>query len=134
MKPFKWSLPAAKICYKLLQNWSYIGFQTGHFADFEYMKIDSHFADFLLWASQNYTTDFLYWFWAGHSCYTEFGQDFRLRKTMQKKNSGNTNRIWHTSFSMIQSAIIKGIGPPGNKKTSKVQSFSFCNTFFWFVW
>ena len=90
------------------------------------------------WFSALGKSELHYWlfilFWAGHSSYTEFGQDFRLRKTMQKKNSGNTNRIWHTSFSMIQSAIIKGIGPPGNKKTSKVQSFSFCNTFFWFVW
>ena len=28
----------------LLHDWRYMGFQTGHFADFEQFKIDNHFA------------------------------------------------------------------------------------------
>ena len=30
----------------LFDNWRHIGFQTGHFADFEQFKVDSSFVDF----------------------------------------------------------------------------------------
>ena len=39
MEPFKWGLPAAQ----LLNDWRYIDFQTGPFADFQQF---GHFANF----------------------------------------------------------------------------------------
>ena len=45
-EPFEWGLPDAVYVIELLQNLRYIGFQTGHFADFEQFKVNSHFAEF----------------------------------------------------------------------------------------
>ena len=82
----------------------YTDFQTGYFADFEQFKIDGNFV------VKTDPTQFTF---------TDFGQVRvilgSLDKTFQNnpnplhltKNSGTTYRIWHKSFSVIQSAGIK---------------------------
>ena len=58
-----------------------IGFQTGHFADFEQLKVDIYFANF--GQVKIDPTHSLLLLWTGHSYFTDFGQDIRLQKTIQ---------------------------------------------------
>ena len=77
----------------------YIGFHTGHFADFGEVKIEPTYL-FLLKLGRS-------------QLFTELGQDIKLQKKNNpnplclRKNSRTTDRIWHKSYSMIQSAGIK---------------------------
>ena len=62
------------------------------------------------------TLIYFYLLWAGHSCFTEIGQDVKPRKTIQtlsvwqKIKRTRHRRIWNT-ISMIQSARIKNWVP-----------------------
>ena len=83
-------------------------FQTGHFPDFQHLKIDSYFLTLgkskwtllvhfsLLWLGQLF-----FWLWA--SCYAAKKQP----KFSLTKNSRARHRIWHEPFSMFQSVAIK---------------------------
>ena len=56
-------------------DWRHVDFQTGPFADFEQFKVDSHFGDFgKVKIDPTYS---ILPTWAGHSCFSEFGQDIR---------------------------------------------------------
>ena len=58
----------------LASPWRYVDFQTGHFVDFD--QFDSHIAVF--GQVKIYPTcPFVYCLRAGHSSFTEFGQDVR---------------------------------------------------------
>ena len=96
-------------CFQLLRDLRYVDFQTGHFADFEQFKVGIHFANFeqvqvkidpvhffLLTLNMS---QLFYWVWAGHATKNN------------TKYSRTTHRIWHKSFSMIQSAGIKNWFP-----------------------
>ena len=44
---FEWGLPNVQVlCFWLLHDLRYIDFQTGHFAHFEHLIVNSHSADF----------------------------------------------------------------------------------------
>ena len=49
--------------------------------------------------------------WAGHIYFTDFGQEINEKRSkpslFDKKNSRIMHRIWHQSFSLIQSVEIK---------------------------
>ena len=81
----------------------------GNFADFEQFKIDSNFASLV--QSKLTLIVHLYWLWVGHSCFTDYGQEFRTKKQSKPssfdKNSKSRLRTWHKSCSMIRSVVIR---------------------------
>ena len=54
---------------------------TGHFANFQQFKTESHFSYFGPVIIE--PTRSILLIWAGHSCFSAFGQDIRPQKTIQ---------------------------------------------------
>ena len=85
-----------------------IDFQTGHFAVLEQFKVDSHATVGQVKTEPTRSFKWLcrsqlfYWCWA-RCCAAKNNPTLSARK----KNSGTMHRVWHKSFSMIQSAGIK---------------------------
>ena len=110
---FEWGLPNAQIwCFQLLHDLRYIDCQTGDFSDLEQLKVDSHSAS--LGKSKLILLAY----------FSDFGQVTIIFLSLDKplgckkqsklpltKNSGTTHRVWHKSFSKIQSAGIKNWVP-----------------------
>ena len=89
-----------------------------HFANSGQLKMDPICSSLLtLDRSQLF-----YWVWTKHA--TKNGP----------KNSRTTHRIWHKSFSVIQSAGIKNWFPQSIIRLQGFTLVSSCNWFFWFLW
>ena len=87
MEPFQWCLPTFKIwCFKLLCDWRYKDFQTGHFADFEQFKDDNYFVIFEQVKIDSIPSLLLTL--DSSQFFTKFGQDM-LQKTKNSRTMQN---------------------------------------------
>ena len=136
MEPFKWDLPMSKFDISSISmeicrfsNWSFCWLWTVRqpYCFFGQVEIYP-------------TCQFLYCLRAGHSSFTEFGQDVRPWKTVWIVSLSVWQKIQEHTLDLAQVIFNDSISrnqelrSPFNKQTSKVPSFiSFCNTFFWFV-
>ena len=92
-------------------DWTQIDFQTGHFATLGSSKF---IVIFCLWASQNGPYLFSFTYLEQVSFLLILGKSLGCKKTPKlslTKNSRTMHRIWHKSFSVIQSAEIKNWVP-----------------------
>ena len=128
MESSEWGFPAVQIwCFQLLRNSRYIDFQIGHFAEFEQFKTEPSKLTLLV---------LFFWLCTGQVILLSLGKILAAKNNSNRrrliKNSRMTHRIWHKSFSMIQSAGIRNWFPQSINKLQRFSLFiSFCNTFFW---
>ena len=94
-----------------------------NFMFYEQFKVDIHFANFGQVKIDPIHSLLL--LWTGRSYFTEFGQEIPQNNPNSlglTKKSRTTHRIWHKSFSMIQSARTKNWLP---QSINRLQRFSF---------
>ena len=98
-------------------NWSFCYFEQfkvdTNFVNFGQVKIDPKWS-FLLTLDRS---QLFYWVWARHATKNN------------PKNSRTTHKIWHKSFSMIQSVGIKNWFPQSINRLQSLSFISSCNTF-----